>query len=203
MPTLIGIYGRARSGKDTAADYLAKRHGLLKYAFAEPIKQMLKAVFGDHFHEGDRSGICPETGKSYREMMQTIGTEWGRDMMHPELWVRMAAKKWQWVQDGCPFETPIGTASHVCLGDKPVNNGMIISDVRFRSEAEWIRRAGGVVIQLYGRGSDVPVGIPGHISESGLRLNEVDMGLNNNGDLEHLKYLLDGVGIFLNLEPVN
>lgn len=188
MPTLIGIYGKARCGKDTAADYLAKRHGLMQYAFAEPIKQMLKAGFGDHFHEGDRSGICPETGKSYREMMQTIGTEWGRDMMHPDLWVRMAAKKWQALLDvrGCPDPY----------------KGMIISDVRFRSEARWIQQAGGVVIELYGRGSDTPVGIPGHISEAGLGPDEVDMGINNRGDLANLHRLLDGVGILLNLDPV-
>lgn len=190
MPTLIGIYGKARCGKDTAADYLAKRHGLMKYAFAEPIKQMLKAGFGDHFHEGDRSGICPETGKSYREMMQTIGTEWGRDMMHPELWVRMAASKWANVQ------------AAALAGPEPYQ-GMIISDVRFRSEARWIQQAGGVVIELYGRGSDTPVGIPGHISEAGLGPDEVDMGINNRGDLANLHRLLDGVGIFLNLESVN
>lgn len=203
MPTLIGIYGKARSGKDTAADYLAKRHGLMKYALAEPIKQMLKAGFGDHFHEGDRSGICPETCKSYREMMQTLGTEWGREMMHPELWVRMAAKKWKWVQDGCPHETEFGTVSNARINDKPLVRGMIISDVRFRSEARWIQQAGGVVIELYGRGSDTPVGVPGHISEAGLGPDEVDMGINNRGDLDHLHSLLDGVGIFLNLESVN
>lgn len=189
MPTLIGVYGKARSGKDTAADYLARRHGLMKYAFAEPIKQMLKAGFGDHFHEGDRSGICPETGKSYREMMQTIGTEWGRDMMHPDLWVRMAAKKWQALQDA------YGRPDHY--------KGMIISDVRFRSEARWIQQAGGIVVDVFGRGLRDPVGIPGHISEAGLQPNEVDMGVNNNGTLDELHQRLNGVGLYLNLDAVN
>lgn len=195
MPTLIGIYGKARSGKDTAADYLAKRHGLMKYAFAEPIKQMLTACFGNHFYEGDRSGICPETGKSYREMMQTLGTEWGCNMMHPDLWVRMAASKWQGVKD------VMGSMSEEGRGAYKGYKGMIISDVRTRSEAKWVRSAGGVVIELYGRGTEVPVGIPGHISEAGLKPWEVDMGLNNGGSLEQLYENLNGVGIYLNLPP--
>lgn len=195
MPTLIGVYGKARSGKDTAAEYLAARMQLTKTSFAEPIKQMLKAGFGDHFHEGDRSGICPETGKSYREMMQTLGTEWGRHLMHPDLWVRMVAKQWN---DMKVIRSQMSEeAWKLYKGPK----GLVVSDVRFRSEASWIRSSGGIVIDVYGRGGDTTVGIPGHISEAGLAPWEVDLGVNNNGTVEQLHGILDAIPVFLNLEP--
>ncbi|WP_445177068.1 deoxynucleotide monophosphate kinase family protein, partial [Pseudomonas aeruginosa] len=40
-PFLIGLTGRARSGKDTAANYLAAQFGLLVYALASPLKLAL------------------------------------------------------------------------------------------------------------------------------------------------------------------
>lgn len=191
-PLLIGVYGRARSGKDTAADYLAKRLTLYKYAFAEPLKTMLKSVFGDHFHEGDRSGICPETGVSYRVMMQTLGTEWGR-VLNENVWVNLVGKKWDWVQRGCPFDTPVGEVSNVWLGDVPISSqGMVLSDVRFNSEAEWIRDHGGLVVYIH-RDAEKQVGVLGHASELGICPTLVDYTVDNNGTLSQLYQNLENL----------
>jgi len=40
--TIIVLCGFARTGKDTAADYLVKRYGFLKYTFSSVIKDLLK-----------------------------------------------------------------------------------------------------------------------------------------------------------------
>ncbi|QYW06502.1 putative deoxynucleotide monophosphate kinase [Pseudomonas phage UAntarctica] len=182
QPLLIGIYGRARSGKDTAADYLAKRLGLYKYAFAEPLKTMLKSVFGDHFHEGDRSGICPETGVSYRVMMQTLGTEWGR-ALNDNVWVNLVEKKWDWVNKG-------GWAPGApdCGGF----NGMVLSDIRFDSEAEWVRDHGGMVVHVCRNVEPTP-GIIGHVSEQGIRQGLVDYAINNGGTLPEFHQCLESL----------
>lgn len=190
---LLAMYGRARSGKDTAADYLAQQLGLYKYAFAEPLKTMLKSVFGDHFHEGDRSGICPETGKSYREMMQTLGTEWGRDMMTQDVWINLVQKKWDWVKDGCPHETHLGRISNLHLGKEQVTQGMILSDLRFDSEAEWVRSQGGIVIQIERGEPGRSPGILGHQSEAGVDSKLVDLLVSNEGSLKELHELLDSI----------
>lgn len=193
---LLAMYGRARSGKDTAADYLAQQLGLYKYAFAEPLKTMLKSVFGDHFHEGDRSGICPETGKSYREMMQTLGTEWGRNLMTDDVWINLVQKKWDWVKAGG------WAAGAPSFGGF---SGMILSDLRFDSEAEWVRSQGGYVIEIKRDENPksliekilsvagVEVGIPGHQSESGISHSLVDMLCCNHSTLEDLHQLLDAL----------
>lgn len=191
---LLAMYGKARSGKDTAADYLAKELGLYKYAFAEPLKTMLKSVFGDHFHEGDRSGICPETGKSYREMMQTLGTEWGREMMTEDVWINLVQKKWEWVKDGCPVETNLGTMRSFEFGGHGTY-GMILSDLRFDSEAEWVKSQGGIVIEIKrcDEPTREPVGVAGHVSEAGIRDSLIDLLVVNHDTLETLHELLDSL----------
>ena len=128
MTQLIGIAGRARSGKDTSANILA---GLLNwdtYAFAEPIKQMLETVFGPHFRSGDRELPIPWLGKSPRHLMQTLGTEWGRQHVHPELWILLAQQRLRTLQRA--------------------GSGLIITDVRFQNEADWIRSEGGVIVEI-------------------------------------------------------
>lgn len=171
--------GLARSGKDHAANYLAKHMNLHKYAFAEPLKTMLKSVFGDHFHEGDRSGICPETGKSYREMMQTLGTEWGRQLMDENVWVNLVNRRWGEVEAGCHLvnEYKDYKGHHAKLAE-----GMILSDVRFDSEAQWIRDHGGMVIMIVRPGVE-PVGVAGHASERGVSRGLIDAFVSNEGTL--------------------
>jgi hypothetical protein len=40
---LIGLAGKAGTGKDTAADHLEEHHAFARYAFAAPIRAMLAA----------------------------------------------------------------------------------------------------------------------------------------------------------------
>lgn len=184
-PLLLGVYGKARSGKDTAADYLCAKLRLSKYAFAEPLKQMLTAAFGDHFHYGDREQICKEAGISYRQLMQLLGTEWGRNQVNPNLWVNLVAKRWEAIKDGTLWDTRglvTGTAT-----------GMILSDVRFDSEAHWIKSQGGVIIEITRPELEEPVGIQGHQSEAGINPAFTDITVINSKDLPYLYATLDSV----------
>ncbi|QBJ04535.1 hypothetical protein HOV23_gp038 [Pseudomonas phage Lana] len=180
---LIGVTGLARSGKDHAADYLVRHMSLYKYAFAEPLKTMLKSVFGDHFHHGDRSGICPETGVSYRVMMQTLGTEWGR-ALHDNVWVNLVDRKWKWVEAGCPWKTELGEFSNAKVNGTDTVQGMVLSDVRFNSEAHWVRDQHGVVLQIVRPGLEQQtVGVEGHASEKGVNPAFVTHTIVNDGSL--------------------
>jgi len=182
-PLLIGIYGKARSGKDTAADYITQVLHLRKYALAEPLKQMLKCVFGDNFHDGDRERICPEAGVSYRAMMQTLGTEW-RNTVNKDLWLNLAAKEWQRVQELSCVEQ--GGIFH------GMTQGMIISDIRFDSEAEWIKQQGGTLIEITRPGL-AAIGIQGHASEAGINPGLTDITISNSSDIQYLYATLDSV----------
>ena len=198
---LVGVTGLARSGKDHASDQLARLMRLHKYAFAEPLKTMLKSVFGDHFHEGDRSGICPETCKSYRVMMQTLGTEWGRELMNPQIWVNLVARRWREVEAGCHLvnETKDYTGYKANIAE-----GMVLSDVRFDSEAEWIQLHGGVIIEIVRppahksvaekiMSAAAHVGIANHESERGISRHFITHTIVNDGSLNDFDLKLLGL----------
>lgn len=189
---LIGLAGVARSGKDTAAAILERDLGVYRYAFADPIKRMLEPVFGDNFVTGDRERIDPISGVSYRRLMQTLGTEWGRNVQ-ADLWTRVAKAKWEWVKDGCPVDYKQGIVENVMLGAFSEFKGMVISDVRFDNEAEWIRREGGIIVHIE-RPDTEQVGITGHASEAGLTKLPYDLVVRNDDTLQaydlRLKFLV-------------
>jgi hypothetical protein len=160
---LIGITGRARSGKDTVADFIVSQTGGYKYSFADPLKQMLLPLGIDMSTPYWQERKEQETvfGVSPRRLMQTLGTEWGRNLIHPDLWLLLADQK----------ITQCG-------------ENMVVTDVRFENEAAWVRWYGGVVIHVV-RPDATPV--EQHISEAGINNHIDDMSICNDGTLEELK----------------
>lgn len=88
---IILISGKQRAGKDTLADgILANQRRIPSFeihrmSFAEPIKQI---------HDSVRRTMSQYTGgldltktKPDRRLMQLIGTEWGREVFGPEVWI--------------------------------------------------------------------------------------------------------------------
>lgn len=164
-PTVFGVTGKARSGKDTVANFIVAAIGGYRYAFADPIRAMLRAGFGidmsDPYWQERKEVPIAAFGKSPRQIMQTLGTEWGRDLVHTDIWVLMAQQKL-------------------------LNNGagMVISDVRFENEARWVRKLGGVVIHVV-RSDNAEVNP--HASEGGVTLADTDKLVTNAGSLEELQ----------------
>lgn len=168
MPRLniIGIAGPARAGKTTSAMYLAQILGGYVYGFADPLRKMLRAIGVDM--DTEQIKRLKETPlalfeKSPREMMQSLGTEWGRNLVHPDLWVRLAHRHFK--RYGAP---------------------MVIHDVRFENEAAWIRQH-GVIIHL--SRPDCQAVNP-HSSEAGITKAEEDYSVVNDDTLELLQVKL-------------
>lgn len=166
LPPIVGITGLPRSGKDTVADFLlAKHRGTYKYSFAEPIVNMLNAGFSQDFRSDywtERKGEpIPLLGKSPRELMQTLGTEWGRQHVHLDLWVFLANQRF------------------LKLGA-----GMVIPDVRFENEAAFVRKYGGVLLHI--SKFDAPLS-NGHVSNTPVKQIEGDIILCNDGGLAELQ----------------
>lgn len=77
----IAFGGRMQVGKTTAADHLVERHGFVKYALADPIKEIAGRGFGWDGRKDDRG----------RRLLQEIG-DVGRHY-DPDLWLdRFAAR---------------------------------------------------------------------------------------------------------------
>lgn len=95
----IGLSGFAQTGKTTAAEYIEKVYGFKRVHIAATLRSMLKAMLldlgysGYDIHdilEGKRKDgwTIPEIGRTSREIQISVGTEWGRELVHPDLWVK-------------------------------------------------------------------------------------------------------------------
>lgn len=157
-PFVIGVTGKARSGKDTLSEHLYTRLGFdcNRAAFADPVKDMLRAIGIDNI-EGYKEEVHPLLGVTSRKMMQTLGTEWGREAIGEDTWINLTKEKGK----GKKF--------------------LVISDVRFENEANFVRE-NGILLHVTGRG-----GIKGfHKSESGVKFQLGDFRIDNGYDIEYL-----------------
>lgn len=181
---LIGIAGKAGSGKDTVANRLVEKHGFVRYAFADPIKRGLDAMFGldaNYFEDRSLKELpIPRLGdKSPRQLAQWLGTEYGRHLVADDLWVRLAEREFDYYRN--MNETSFFSRTHWY-------RGMVVPDVRFENEADWIRSKGGVVLHLTRPGVD---GVAAHVSESGVPRCPEDVVLVNRGTIQDLHTNLD------------
>lgn len=125
---VIGISGFGGNGKTTLSDYFIQNHGFKRVSFADPIRKMLMAlgIEEDDLRNPEKKNTPHPRlmGKTPVQAMETLGTAWGRDMIHPNLWVNHFMNDGQ----GRPF--------------------LICDDVRFENEVAAIRQMGGMTFKL-------------------------------------------------------
>lgn len=168
---LVGIHGRARSGKDTLADFLVRHHNWKRIGLADPLRLFVSQITGipvEDLMDGDvKEAPLPWLGgKSPRQLMQTLGTEWGREYVCSDVWL-------------CVAERLIGEAA------KQGYAGVVVPDIRFDNEAEWIKELGGTLVHLH---RDGVAEVAGHKSEAGVDPSLVDLHVDNNGPLVGLAW---------------
>lgn len=166
---IIGLCGAAGCGKNTVAGILKEVCGAESYGFADPLYAAVSAITGLPISElQDRRRKEIDLGwlpASPRRLLQTIGTEWGRDTIHPEIWI-------------------MATMRRIDASENPWS---AITDVRFDNEAEAIRRRGGVVWRIVRPGAGLGGAEGSHSSEQGVDPSLVDDEIENTGDLSSLR----------------
>lgn len=168
---LIGLTGKARSGKDTVANYLRDRHGFEVLTLARPLKHGLQAMLGlteEHTDGELKEQVIDWLGVSTRELMQTLGTEWGRTHVASDVWLRVLARNYEKIKD----------------------RNVVVSDIRFENEAEWVRRQGGWVVSVQ---REIE-GVRPHESENGI--SHCDLTIENSGTIDYLHWLCDALVLF-------
>lgn len=178
MSLIVALTGTIGSGKSTAADHLELKHGFQRVRFADPLKHMIRTLLAKQgctpeyikrCIEGDlKTKPVPElAGRTPRHAMQSLGTGWARDMIHPDLWVTC----WK------------GTASQALKKGIPV----VAEDCRFFNEYETVRSMKGLVWRIAREGHNGD----GHISETEQKDFECDANLLNNGATSTLLHRID------------
>jgi hypothetical protein len=157
---VAGIAGKAGSGKDTCAAFLVDR-GFKRYAFADPIKSTINPLFGwgsRHAFGDLKEEVDPYWGVSPRYVYQVFGTEFARELIRDDFWLKVA---------------------ELHLRDVPL---VVIPDVRFENEATWVRKH-GVLFHLY---SNRSANALAHKSEAGVERKPEDFRILNYGSREDL-----------------
>ena len=175
-PRLIGLLGRAGAGKSTVAQYLEREHGFETLAFADPLVDMVHALFAAadvpscYLTERALKEEPSPIGPSYRKLMQTLGTDWGRNTLGFDFWVRIAQRR---------HDQRLLHGESVCF-----------ADVRFPNELAFIKARGGWVVRVV---RDQAQPIAPHISETVMDNHTVDAHIFNNGSFATLHDQVDRV----------
>lgn len=178
-PSVIGLISHApRSGKSTVANVLASAHGGMHriIPFSAPLKRAAESILlslglspqtaKDHLYF-DKESEIPRLGCSGRYLLQTLGTEWGRKMIHSDIWLNC----WQHEVDSSLLEgTPVVT-----------------DDVRFRNEGDLIRLKFGGELWLVRRpGVENPYQHESEGAFAGEPDSFYDRVIENNGTITDL-----------------
>jgi hypothetical protein len=167
LPKLIGIGYRARSGKDTVAEYI-KRYGYHRVACADGIREVARIITDEDPFDPEFKTSITRLGVTGGQLLQECGTL--LKQIDPEIWTKMIERQ-----------------CRVLLGSRsPL---VVIPDIRFKSEEAMVRRLGGTLwrIDRPGLANDP------HISEQEGATIQWDAVIKNNGSLADLYRAVDGL----------
>jgi hypothetical protein len=169
---IIGISGYARSGKDTVAKYLVENHGFKRIAFADAIRHMLLDL--------DPYVGIGYSNNSHITISDLVSIEgWDNAKSHPEIR--------RLLQDlGVSARQHLGEDVWIKAALRTLSNGepIVITDVRFKNEADAIKDLNGKIWRVIRPGVDA---VNGHISETQMDRYPVDDLILNDGDIKKLE----------------
>lgn len=164
---IIGIAGKKGAGKTLLASQIisflldAGWH-VAHINFSDPLKQEVAELLSPHLGQPASELIDemndPATKENYRALMQVWGTDVKRNMVNSAYWLDAYAE-----------------AAHAFFSRTPATADacVLVSDVRFQNEAEYVRSEGGIMIEVVrpvpaGQGGTPAAATETHLSETSL-----------------------------------
>jgi len=194
LPKIIGLTGKKGSGKDTLANYLIKKYNYTRLAFADPLKDSCKIIFGltnEQVHGNKKEEIDPYWNITPRKILQFVGTELYREKIGEllpnvgkNIWVNVIDRKLQ----------------------ENLENKYVITDIRFQNELDLVKKYNGKIIKInreknqkqeYIRSANavqqehVPVEYDQHVSENYIDDLKSDYIIYNNSSIPELYELFE------------
>lgn len=164
---IIGLSGKKQTGKDTIINvlrHLQPNKNIIKIAFADALKEEVAIATGKSLE------YITENKENFRLILQGWGTDFRRELCNKDYWIE------KWLQR-CIKQDDTQVAFVVC------------PDVRFKNEAETIRKVGGKLFRVR-RNTKLE---DNHISET--ELTDTNFGyddwIDNNGTLEDLQKIVN------------
>jgi hypothetical protein len=177
---IVALYSPVpQSGKSTIAEYIIEQYEFDRIKFADPLYDMIESLARYVFcSEGDiieyvygnhKETPWPIVGVSTRQLLQSLGTEWGRQIVDPNIWLNIAIERIRRRGDGVRI---------------------ILDDNRFKNEFQWLYDNDAVPIRIVR--PNIQYGGT-HSSEGQLDNLPFDYTIVNDGAIDDLKRKVDAI----------
>ena len=190
-PKLIALYSSVPgSGKTTASAHLILNYGYRVVPFASTLKNMVSFLLEDLGIEDGYTFIQEnkqvplesalaideeirlELGDlTCRKLCQTLGTDWGRNLIHQDLWILVWKAK---------AKQLLARGHRIC-----------IDDCRFPNEFDAVKQLGGHAWRIHRPNHYVDGSVTAHASEHALDDYEFDFVINNDSSVQDLYKNID------------
>ena len=165
---IIGFMGKKCAGKTSSAKFWREKEAAYMKAFGDELKEMVinanlltrEQAYGEEKHL-----------KENRDLLKRVGTDLVREQIDQDFWVKK-------------MEERLDALESMNKRD------ILIHDVRFRNEAEMIKRRRGVLVLVQRPGLDSN---DSHRSETEFQSITPDYYLVNEGSLDDLRLLVIGL----------
>lgn len=162
---VVALAGPIGAGKSTVAEMLPGLH----VQWADPLYAAVAAMLGVSVEwlrdRRNKDTVIEWLGVTPRYLLQTGGTEWGRDMVHPELWVKLADRR---------------IVSAAAAG----HDTFAVCGTRFLNEAALARQYGG---EVWWVDPGIVVTKASHRSDLLLTADDCDRVIDNTGTIDQLR----------------
>jgi hypothetical protein len=139
---IVGLSGKKGSGKSTGARYMSEQHGYCVKAVATVLKEVSCLVFNftkdQCYNPSMKEVIDPRWGVTPRKVMQVIGCELFRNSLMDALPDLKMEESTIWL-------TLLSREVKQLLKE---GKNVVIEDIRFNDEAEFVHSLGGMIIQI-------------------------------------------------------
>lgn len=188
---IIAFGHRKHVGKDTAAKILIK-NGWVKISISDPLKHCVSSLYNiplNYFNDFElKDEILPYWDKTPRELLIWFGTNIIRNE-DPDHWIKcMHLRILEYMDYSGSIDIYDAIRNSIKLDNgiipetKYAPEGIVITDLRFPNEMEYIKKIGGITVKIERDDID----ISNDIADDALETYEFDININNNSTFNEL-----------------
>jgi len=162
---------------------IVRKEGIERQVAIQPTPHLKDSIW---LAAGDNRQV--ENILTYRKLLQVIGTDALRNVVHENIWVNALMSDYKPLDD--TLRSSMGNVIDYSACPYP---NWIITDLRFPNEAKAVEKRGGITIRVNRDNGTRAIDLNPHPSETSLDSHKFDYIIENDGSLEDLVNKVRGI----------